>query len=239
MKKTVAVALGVVSAVGMTLAVKRKASNKLATRLHGHRERRTADRASQRFMMYFALPAWSVAGALDWLWHRQTKIETTSGPQESIMHLLMMAESGVSVLAGLFLKPNAGLFAVMTGGMLLHQATVIWDIEYTASRRTIPTREQHTHTYMETFPLDILMVFAVLHPDAFRSMLRLGAQKPDFSLHLRRPLLPLSHIAAILSAITVFSALPHVEEFVRCWRAYRRGLTGTDTPECARELYAA
>ena len=181
--------------------------------------------------MYFGLPAWSVAGALDWLWHRQTKIETTSGPKESILHLLMMVESGISGMAG--------LFAVMTAGMLLHQATVIWDVEYTVSRRMIPAREQHTHTFMETFPFDILMVFASLHPDAFQSMLGLGARKQDFSLHLRRPLLPLSRIAAILGAVTVFTAVPHVEEFVRCWRAYQRGLTGTDTPECSRELYAA
>lgn len=238
MKKAVAAALGVVSAASVLLAVKSK-SGKRGSTIQKHPERRIADRASQKFMMYFALPAWSVAGALDWVWHRQTKIETTSGPKESIMHLMMMAESGVSVLAGLFLEPNAGLFAVMSAGMLLHQATVIWDVKYTLSRRTIPAREQHTHTFMETFPLDILMVFAVLHPDEFQSMLGLGTQKPDFSLHLRRPLLPLSRIAAILGAVTAFAALPHVEEFFRCWRAYKRGLTGSDTPECARELYAA
>lgn len=239
MKKAVATALGVVCAAGVVLAVKSKSGNNLGSRLQEYPERRIADHASQKYMMYFGVPAWSVAGALDWLWHRQTKIETTSGPKESILHLMMMAESGISVLAGLFLKPNAGLFAVMTAGMLLHQATVIWDVEYTVSRRTIPAREQHTHTFMETFPFDILMVFASLHPDAFQSMLGLGARKPDFSLHLRRPLLPVSRIAAIFGAVTVFTALPHVEEFFRCWRAYQRGLTGSDTPECARELYAA
>ena len=92
---------------------------------------------------------------------------------------------------------------------------------------------------MKTFPFDILMVFASLHPDAFLSMLGIGAQKPDFSLHLRRPLLPLNHIAAVVGAVTVFTALPHVEEFWRCWRAYKRGLTGMNTPECSRDLYAA
>jgi hypothetical protein len=235
--KAVAAALGVISAGGLVLAVIRKSGDKLATALPENPERRIADRASQKYMMYVALPAWSVAGALDWLWHRQTKIETTSGPKESFLHLMMMAESGTSVLAGLFLKPNAGLFAVMTAGMLLHQATVVWDVEYAVSRRKIPAREQHTHTFMETFPFDILMVFASLHPDPFKSMLGLGARKPDFSIHLRRPLLPLSRIAAILGAVTLFTALPHVEEFIRCWRAYRRGLTGSDTPRCSRANY--
>jgi hypothetical protein len=108
LKKAVAAALGVVTAAGVVLAMKSKSGNKLASTLQEHPERRIADRASQKYMMYFALPAWSVAGALDWLWHRQTKIETTSGPKESILHLMMKAESGISVLAGLFLKPNAG-----------------------------------------------------------------------------------------------------------------------------------
>src|ERR1700680_2342176 len=58
----------------------------------GH-SRQAADEATRRYLMYIIMPVWSVAGFLDWLWHRQTKIETTSGVKESIMHLLMMAEA--------------------------------------------------------------------------------------------------------------------------------------------------
>src|SRR5205085_11740980 len=147
---------------------------------------------------------------LDWLWHRQTKIETTSGPAESIMHLLMMAESGTSVLAGLFLEPNAGMFAVMTTGMLLHQATVMYDVSYTVSRRKIPAREQHTHTFMETIPFDIWAVLACLHPDQFRAMLGLGPEKADFTLRLKKPPLPIRDIALIMGATTAFVAVPHL-----------------------------
>ncbi|MGA8618300.1 MAG: hypothetical protein WB660_07230 [Candidatus Sulfotelmatobacter sp.] len=62
----------------------------------GEREqsRRAADEAMRRYLMYIIMPVWSVTGFLDWLWHRQTKIETTSGIKESMMHLLMMAEAG-------------------------------------------------------------------------------------------------------------------------------------------------
>lgn len=201
--------------------------------------RKIAAKSSKRYIMYIIMPAWSLVGALDWLWHRQTKIETTSGPKESFMHLLMMAEAGVPVLAGLFLEPTAGLLALMTGGMLLHQATVMWDVAYTVSRRKIPAREQHTHTFMETLPFDILAVFACLHPQEFGSIFRLGPKKPDFSLRLKTPGLPLRQIAAIFGAMTLFVGLPHVEELWRCWRARQRGLTGTETPECARQLYAS
>jgi hypothetical protein len=52
-----------------------------------------ADEAARRYLMYIIMSVWSIAGFLDWLWHRQTKIETTSRVKESIMHLLMMAEA--------------------------------------------------------------------------------------------------------------------------------------------------
>ena len=123
--------------------------------------------------------------------------------------------------------------------MVAHQATVIWDVKYTVSRRKIPAREQHTHSFMETLPFDILAVFACLHPEQFRSMFGMGPEKPDFSLRLKQPPLPLQQIAGIFGALTLFVVLPHMEELLRCRRAYQRGLTGVDTPECVRELYAA
>ncbi len=65
--------------------------------------RQATDDAARRFLMYAILPIWSFAGFLDWLWHKQTSIETTSGVKESIMHLVMMAEAGVPILTGMFL----------------------------------------------------------------------------------------------------------------------------------------
>ena len=244
MKKSTISALALASCAAALLASRRKPGvhKPLLSRLGSSPEveaRRIADQSSQRYLTYLIVPAWSLVGALDWLWHRQTKIETTSGPKESMMHLLMMVEAGVPVFAGLFLETNAALLAMLTAGVLLHQVTVMWDVSYTASRRKIPPREQHTHTFMETLPFDILAVFATLHPEQFRAMLGIGPEKPDYSLRLKKPGPPIRHIAAIFGATTLFVALPHVEEFVRCWRAYRKGLTGVDTPECARELYAA
>jgi hypothetical protein len=210
----------------------------MAKRSHSDADR-IAERTAERYMMYVIMPAWSAAGALDWLWHRQTKIQTTSGVKESLTHQLMMIEAGVPVFAGLFLEANAGLFSLLTGGMLLHQFTAIWDVDYTVSRRKVPAREQHTHTFMETIPFDIWAVLACLRPKQFLSMLGMGPEKPVFRLRLKRPPLPIRKITAIFGATTLFVALPHIEEFWRCLRAHQRGLTETDTPECARELYAS
>jgi hypothetical protein len=246
MKKSIAAGLAVASAALFFTARRGKFDNtrKALGISAGGKDvdsnaRLVAQQTAQRYIMYVIFPAWSMAGALDWLWHRQTKIETTSGLKESLTHQLMMVEAGVPVFAGLFLEANAGLFALLTTGMLLHQFTAIWDVDYTVLRRKVPAREQHTHTFMETIPFDIWAVLACLHPQQFRAMLGIGQQRPDFSLRLKKPPLPLRKILAIFGATTVFVALPHGEEFLRCWRARQKGLTGIDTPECARELYAA
>jgi hypothetical protein len=80
------------------------------------KSRQAADDAKERYLMYIIMPVWSLAGFLDWLWHRQTKIETTSGAKESVMHLIMMAEAGIPILTGLFLEMNAGALALMGAG---------------------------------------------------------------------------------------------------------------------------
>lgn len=237
MKKFAGIALAVVG-VGAAVLKLRAGSGRISKLVPLSRDSAAA-KSSQRYMMYVIMPAWALVGMLDWLWHKQTKIETTSGPKESAMHLLMMMEAGVPVLAGLFLETNAGLLRLMTLGMLLHQATVMWDVAYTASRRKIPPREQHTHTFMETLPFDILAVFACMHPKELRAMLGIGNEKGDFRLRLKKPGPPVNHIFLIFSALGLFVFLPHVEELWRCLRAQRQGLTGVDSPECARELYAS
>ena len=61
-------------------------------------------RASRNFLLYFVIPVWIAAGAADWLCHRASDIEHTAGPEESLLHLLLLAEVGVPALAGLLLE---------------------------------------------------------------------------------------------------------------------------------------
>ena len=201
--------------------------------------RQAADQATRRYLMYVIMPVWSVVGFLDWLWHRQTKIETTSGVKESIMHLLMMAEAGTPILTGLFLEMNAGALALMGAGWLVHDLTVAWDVSYTISRRKIYPREQHTHSYMQTIPFDVIATLACLHPEQALALLGLGPEKADLRLRFRRPPVPLKDFAAIIAGMGLVSFLPHVEELWRCYRAQQSGVAGRDIPECAQELYAS
>ena len=64
-------------------------------------------------LMYFVLPLWLVAGFADYLCHRASNIATTSGPKESMLHLLQFAEMAVGVLAALLLEINALVLLIM------------------------------------------------------------------------------------------------------------------------------
>jgi hypothetical protein len=74
-------------------------------------------------LMYFILPLWLVAGCADWLCHRASHIERTTGAKESLLHLLMFAELGLPLLAAIFLQINAGIIAIMIVAFFIHEAT--------------------------------------------------------------------------------------------------------------------
>src|SRR3982750_2950983 len=101
--------------------------------------------AAQNILMYFVLPVWVAAGFADYLCHRATNIETTSGPKESLLHLLQFAEMAVPTLAAIFLESNALIIRVMIACLILHEATAIWDVSYAYQLRTITPTEQHVH----------------------------------------------------------------------------------------------
>ncbi|KAA6456961.1 diguanylate cyclase [Acidobacteria bacterium AB60] len=201
--------------------------------------RNAADDVARRYITWVIMPLWSAVGFLDWLWHRQTSIETTSGAKESVMHLLMMAEAGAPILIGLLLEMNAGSLALMSAGWLVHDITVACDVTYTSSRRVIYPREQHTHSYMQSIPFQIVATLACLYPDQFLALFGLGAHKPDFRLRWRKPPVPVPQLLAIIAAMGLLSGLPHLEELMRCLRAQRDGRAGTGIPSCAPELYSA
>jgi hypothetical protein len=76
-------------------------------------------------LMYFVIPVWFAAGFADWLCHRSSNIETTSGIKESWIHIIMFAEVGIPLLAALFLEINAAVIALMIGMFVIHEATAM------------------------------------------------------------------------------------------------------------------
>jgi hypothetical protein len=85
---------------------------------------------TQALLLYFIIPLWFLAGFADWLCHRATDIEHTTGVKESLLHLLMFTEIAVPLLACLFLEVNAAIFLLMILACSAHEVTALWDVSY-------------------------------------------------------------------------------------------------------------
>ena len=174
---------------------------------------------TRNYMLYFLLPLWIVPGFADYLCHRRTKIETTSGIRESIIHLVMMTEVGIPVVLGMLLEINALVILLMIIAFFIHEATALWDVSYAVTRRSVTPVEQHVHSFLELLPFMAASFVICLHWSQFLALVGAGTEPARFVLQLKEPPLSTSYVVAILAGIAVFGGLPYAEEFWRCYRA--------------------
>jgi len=172
-------------------------------------------------LMYFVVPLWLAAGFADWLCHRATNIETTAGPKESIIHLLLFAEVGGPFLAVLLLEVDALVLAFMIVMFLIHEATTLWDISYADGLRNVTPFEQHVHSYLSMMPLMALVLVTARHWPQFLALFGLGDEAARFDIALKANPLPLSYIVGAITAALLFAVLPFTEELWRGLRANR------------------
>ena len=210
------------------LAVKRRSFRRLSP----------GDVALKRFTAYGVVPVWLAAGFLDYVWHRRTRIESTSGIQESLMHTLMMFEAAPAVLSPLLLEVNAGVLTEMAFFAVAHELTVLWDLWFTSPRRTIPAGEQVIHTFLEAPPFVVTAVAIATHWEQFLSLLRRGRTRAHFDLRLQRPSLSTASMVRLVLAMALFGALPHADELRRCFQAVKAGRVGQDTHPCLPEVFS-
>jgi hypothetical protein len=172
-------------------------------------------------LMYFVVPVWLLAGVGDWSRHRATRIAATSSATESALHLLMFAEVGPPLLAAIFLDVNALVLAFMIVMFLLHEATALWDVSYTISRRYISPLEQHVHSFLEMTPLMGLLLIAARHWPQFLALFGAGVETARLSLAWKSESLPPLYVVAVLGAATIVGLL-YLEELARCLGLTRR-----------------
>jgi hypothetical protein len=170
-------------------------------------------------LMYFILPVWLLAGCADWLCHRASHIETTSGAKESMLHLLMFAEIGVPLLAAIFLQINAGIIALMIAAFFVHQATALWDVSYAVTARDVTPIEQHIHSFLEMIPLMAILFIVSLHWGQFQALFGFGSETARFDLNWKEEPLPATYVVSIMAVILTFELIPYIEEFFRGLRA--------------------
>jgi hypothetical protein len=170
-------------------------------------------------LMYFILPIWLLAGFADWLCHRASHIETTTGAKESLIHLLMFAEVGAPLLARLFLNINALIIAAMIVAFFIHEATALWDVSYATKARTVTPNEQHVHSFLEMIPLMAILSVIAIHWSQFLALFGGGTEPARLDITWKSEPLPTAYIASVLIVILLFEFLPYLEELARGLRA--------------------
>ena len=182
---------------------------------------------SQTILLYLVMPLWLAAGIADWFCHRAASIERTTGPKESLIHLLMFVEVGVPLLACLFLEINAAVIALALVAFFIHEVTALWDVGYSVTGREVTPIEQQVHSFLEMIPLMGIVTICGMHWEQFGALFGQGPQAASFSLHWKSATLPMPYIATILSAIFFLELLPYLEELMRGLRvryAWERSL---------------
>ncbi len=188
--------------------------------LHISEKATDVETAAKRYLLYIMLPAWFAPGILDYIMHRRTKIEKTSGLGESLIHCLMMTEVGIPSVMTMLLKVNPLMLTLMSGATLAHEITAIWDVRAAVDggREVTPT-EQHIHSFLEVMPIMGLSITAILHWNQVQALFGRGKEKPDWSLRWKKPRLSKGYLLSILLSIFGFVVLPYGEEVIRCLRA--------------------
>lgn len=181
--------------------------------------------ATRFLLLFIILPLWLAAGVADWACHRATDIADTSGVKESLLHLLMLAEMGVAVLAGLFLEITTAVMALMVAAFVLHEVTALWDVSYSSRYRRVTPIEQHVHSFLEMLPLMALCFVAVLHwPQVAAG---------DWSLRPKAQPLPVLYLTVMLSLVVFTNVLPFLEELLRGIDARRVSPAAPSPPAAA------
>jgi len=171
------------------------------------------------FLTQVIVPCWSLAGAVDWIFHRRTKIEEHAGTHESLTHVLMANEGAIGILAAILFETDLAVVGLTFAAAALHEATVFWDVSYASERRDVSQLEQHTHAFMEVLPFVVALYATYLYVDKERTAK--SGEAPSDRGWFRLNAEPLSAPSATgLIASMVLGVVPYVEEFVRCWRVH-------------------
>jgi hypothetical protein len=173
-------------------------------------------------ILWILLPAWILAGFLDWICHRKSGIAAHCGPWESLLHLLLLAEAGVALLIGLLLKLNEPALALIALCFVAHEITSYVDIRFAHDRRDISPAEQRIHDYMTAVPVAVLCLLGVMQWETVVSLASDPAGIFTVPLQWKEAPLPAAQILGVLGAVVIAGLFPYAEELYRGLRASRR-----------------
>ena len=156
-------------------------------------------------LLWGIYPVWLLAGAGDYICHRRTNIERTSGATESWMHLAQFGCLAIAFACALLLEISAAVFVAMVLLVLTHSLLAYIDARYTEDRRRILPIEQTIHGFMDVLPLVAVALLGVQHWQEIRQGSMTFARVP--SIDLER--------VHLLTSFLVLAGLPILEELLR------------------------
>jgi hypothetical protein len=174
---------------------------------------------TRNFVLYFAMPLWMVMGFADYLCHRATQIERTSGLKESLLHALMLVEMGIPVVLCLYFEVTALILIAMIATFFIHEATALADIAYAQDKRAIWLIETHIHSYLGVLPFMMGSFVICLNWDQFLSLWGLGSEPPVFEFRWKEPQFPLRYHIVMNGLLLLLLVIPYANEAWRCYRA--------------------
>ena len=169
-------------------------------------------------ILYGLLPLWGIAGFIDWCCHRATKVESTSGLKESLIHSLMGIQLGIPILLCLMFEINVLILLICVAMWLAHEVVAHWDVYYATPRRHISIWEVHVHNYMATVPLYLLMLIAIINWDVTVKLVTLDWSGQMTLRRLANPPGGSGYLPAYLAFMGVLCVFPYFEENIRCLR---------------------
>lgn len=176
----------------------------------------------KNLILYGLLPLWGISGLIDWGCHRYTKIETTSGLKESLIHSLMGLQLGIPIVLTLFYFVNIPILLICIAAWLAHEVVAHWDVHYSSSVRHISIWEVHVHNYMATIPLFLIMLIVVINWDMFLNLITLNwAGNMEF-VRIDDPHGGQRYASVYFGFMAATCVLPYIEENIRCLRVYLR-----------------
>jgi len=173
-------------------------------------------------IMYGMLPLWGITGFIDWLCHRATRIEHTSGLKESLIHSAMGIQLGIPIVLCLVFKVNVMIILICIAAWLLHEIVAHWDVHYSAPLRNISIWEVHVHNYMATIPLYLLMLIAIINWDVVVKTFTLDWAGEFSFKRLKNPHANSVYLTGYLTFMAALCVFPYLEENLRCLRVAMR-----------------
>lgn len=173
---------------------------------------------TRNFVLYFAMPLWMSMGFADYLCHRATQIERTSGLKESLLHSLLLMEMAIPVALCLYFEVTPLILVLMIAAFLVHEATALWDVAYAQERRQIWLIETHIHSYLGVLPFMMGSFVICLNWNQFLSLFGVGNEPPRFELIWKQPQFPVWYHVLLNGLLLVLLVIPYAEEAWRCLR---------------------